>query len=204
MSDPREDPRLGPVLARLEERDASERERGADRSVRLRQVSPEVGRFLHVLVLATHARSLLEIGTSGGYSTAWLGAAARANGGRVRSLEIDPVKVRLARETIADTGLGDSVEIVEQDAFAWLAGSGGGFDFVFLDAEKEDYDAYLDLVVPLLRPGGVLVADNLLSHAEDLASFRARALAHPLLSGLVVPIGRGELVAVRSGPPAGA
>ena len=198
MTDPLHDPRMGPVLARLEARDASERERDVARSVRLRQVSPEVGRFLHVLVLATGARNLLEIGTSGGYSTTWLASAARANGGRMRSLEIDPVKVRLARETITDAGLADTVEIVEQDAFAWLAQRQEALDFIFLDAEKEDYDRFLDLVVPRLTPGGLLVADNLLSHADDLASFRDRALAHPLLTGLVVPIGRGELVAAKA------
>jgi predicted O-methyltransferase YrrM len=150
-------------------------------------------------VHASHARNLLEIGTSGGYSTTWLGSAARANGGVVRSLEVDPAKVRLARETIADAGLADTVDIIEQDAFAWLAQRQEAFDFIFLDAEKEDYDAYLDLAVPLLVSGGVLVADNLLSHADDLATFRERALAHPQLAGLVVPIGRGELMAVKTG-----
>ncbi|MDE3095165.1 MAG: class I SAM-dependent methyltransferase [Chloroflexota bacterium] len=186
------------VLARLEERDSREREQGVARALRLRQVTQDVGRFLHVLVLASQARSVLEIGTSGGYSTIWLALAARAAGGSVVSLELDPVKVRLARENIAAAGLSETTEVIEGDAFAYLRARGEPAQFVFLDAEKEDYLAYLDLIVPLLAPGGLLVADNLLSHADDLAAFRARALAHPQLSAVVVPIGRGELLAVRT------
>ena len=192
------DERAAAVLARLEQRDAREREQGVARALRLRQITPEVGRFLHVLVLASHARSVLEIGTSGGYSTIWLALAARATRGSVVSLELDPVKVRLAREDVAAAGLSEVVEVVEGDAFAYLRDRRQPAQFVFLDAEKEDYLAYLDLIVPLLVPGGLLVADNLLSHAGDLAAFRARALAHPRLSAVVVPIGRGELLAVRT------
>lgn len=78
------------VMARLEARDAYERERGVARSERLRQISPEVGRFLHTLVLAAKPRAILEIGTSGGYSTIWLATAARVINGHVTTLEIDP------------------------------------------------------------------------------------------------------------------
>ncbi|MHB8376546.1 MAG: O-methyltransferase [Dehalococcoidia bacterium] len=198
MTEPIIGERAAAVLARLEERDAREREQGVVRALRLRQVAPDVGRFLHVLVLASHARSLIEIGTSGGYSTIWLALAARAAGGAVVSLELDPVKVRLARENIAEAGLSAVAEVVEGDAFAYLRARDEPAGFVFLDAEKEDYLAYLDLIVPLLVPGGLLVADNLLSHADDLAAFRERALSHPQLSALVVPIGRGELLAVRT------
>jgi caffeoyl-CoA O-methyltransferase len=185
------------VLSRLEERDARERTGGVDRSSRLRQITPEVGRFLHTLVLAARPRRLIEIGSSGGYSSIWLGTAARRVGGLVDSLEIDPVKVALARESIGSAGLGDVVRIIEGDAFAYMNARDEPVDFVFLDAEKEDYLAFFDLVVPLLTPGGVLVADNLLSHAESLTPFREAALSEPRLSAVVVPIGRGELLAVR-------
>lgn len=187
------------VLSRLEAEDARERRQGKDRRERLRQIAPDVGPFLHALVLAAHPQRILEIGTSGGYSTIWLATAARSVGATVTTLEIDPAKVRRAQSSITESGVSDVVTIVEGDAFAYLKGEPGAFQFVFLDAEKEDYEDYLDLVVGLLPAGGLLVADNLTSHAEELAGFRARAESHPqLASAIVVPIGRGELVAVKA------
>ncbi len=185
----------------MERQDAGERERDVARSVRLRQIMPDVGRLLHTLVLAARPRSIIEIGTSGGYSTIWLATAARDVGATVTTLEIDPVKVRMADANLREAGVDDVATIVEGDAFAWLRTRTEPADFVFLDAEKEDYAAFFEIVVPLLPTGGVLVADNLLSHAEDLAPFRERALTHPQLSALVVPVGRGELLAVKLGTP---
>jgi predicted O-methyltransferase YrrM len=195
------DDRARAVLERMARQDAGERERDVARSVRLRQIMPDVGRLLHTLVLATRPRSIIEIGTSGGYSTIWLATAARDVGANVTTLEIDPVKVRMADANLREAGVEDIATIAEGDAFAWLRTRTEPVDFVFLDAEKEDYGAFLELVVPLLRSGAVLIADNLLSHAEDLAPFRERALAHPQLSALVPPVGRGELLAVKLGTP---
>ncbi len=185
------------VLARLEARDADERERGVARSVRLRQITPEIGRFLHTLVLATKPRAILEIGTSGGYSTIWLATAARVIGGHVTTLEIDPAKAGLAEENLRGAGLAGAVNVRLGDAFAYLRDLDTRVDFVFLDAEKEDYLGFYELIVPLMNPGAVLVADNLISHELDLAEFRERALSDERLSAVVVPIGRGELLAVR-------
>jgi predicted O-methyltransferase YrrM len=187
-------------MASLEDRDRRERESRIGREQRLRQVTPEVGRFLHALVLASRSRVIVEIGTSGGYSTLWLASAARLTGGTVITLEIDPVKVELAQGSTTDAGLSEAVTIVQGDAFAYLYGCNPEtLDFCFLDAEKEDYPAFYDLAVPLLREGGVLVADNILSHEEELRAFTAQALSDPRMSAVVVPIGRGELLSVRSG-----
>jgi predicted O-methyltransferase YrrM len=191
------DARTRSVLAHLEARDAREREDGTAREVRLRQVTPDVGRFLHNLVLAARPRSLIEIGTSGGYSTVWIGTAARTVGGTLTTLEIDTVKVELARQSLVDAGLDGAVTVVEGDAFGYMLTRSEPADFVFLDAEKEDYLAFLALIVPVLSPGGILVADNLISHEADLREFREAALADPRLSAVVVPVGRGELFAVR-------
>ena len=192
------DARARAVLDDLERDDTRERQQGAPRAERLRQVTPEVGRFLHTLVLATRPRSIVEIGTSGGYSTVWLATAARTVGASVVTLEIDPAKVRRATNSLREAGVDDVATIVEGDAFAHLRERQEPIDFVFLDSEKEDYAAFLELIVPLLPAGGLLVADNLTSHAEDLAEFRRRAESDPRLSAVVVPIGRGELLAVRS------
>lgn len=187
------------VLRTLELQDARERETGTPRTERLRQVTPDVGRFLHTLVLATRPGSVLEIGTSGGYSTIWLAAAVREIGAAVTTLEIDPVKVAVARKNLAAAGLAKSVEVVEGDALRYLRDRKAPIHFAFLDAEKEDYETFLTLLVPLLPIGGVLVADNLLSHSEELAGFSRSALGDERLHGLVVPIGRGELLAVKTG-----
>ena len=191
------DERALAVLRTLEVQDARERDTGTPRGERLRQVTPDVGRFLHTLVLATRPGSVLEIGTSGGYSTIWLAAAAREIGSAVTTLEIDPRKVAVARESLAAAGLAQSATIVEGDAMQYLRSRQDPLPFAFLDAEKEDYETFLSLLVPLLPIGGVLVADNLLSHGEELAGFSRSALGDERLFGLVVPIGRGELLAVR-------
>ena len=191
------DERARAVLRRLEERDAREREEGAARRLRLRQVTPDVGRFLHTLVLATYPASIVEVGTSGGYSTIWLATAAREVGATVTTLEIDPVKVQTAAASLGDAGLSEVVDLRETDAFAYLRGRRDAIGFAFLDAEKEDYAAFFELLVPLLPAGGLLVADNLTSHAGELAGFREMALADARVSAVVVPIGRGELLAAR-------
>ncbi len=191
------DPNARAVLDKLERQDALEREQGVARRQRLRQITPDVGRFLHTLVLATRPLTVLEIGASGGYSTIWLATAARSVGATVVTLEIDPAKVRLATSNLREAGLDDLVTLVQGDAFDYLRSRHEPVGFVFLDAEKEDYLAFLDLIVPLLPIGGLLVADNLISHAEALAQFRQRAESDPRLSAVLVPIGRGELLAAR-------
>ena len=184
------------VLDKLERQDALERQRDLPRGERLRQVTPDVGRFLHTLVLATRPRLILEIGTSGGYSTIWLATAAASVAAKLTTLEVDPAKVRKAASNLREAGLDGVATIAQADAFDYLGDRREPVDFIFLDAEKEDYLRFLELIVPLLPAGGLLVADNLISDAEELAPFR-RAESDPRLSAVVVPIGRGELLAAK-------
>ncbi len=185
------------VMERLQERDARDRADGTPQSQRLRAITPDVGQFLLTLALAVGARWIVEVGTSGGYSTLWLALAAQRTGGRVTTFEIDPAKVALAASTFGDAGVADVVDLRAEDAAVGLGAFVGAADLVFIDAEKQDYERYLDLAVVALRPGGLLVADNLTSHAADLEGFQRMALAHERLSSVVVPIGNGELVGVR-------
>jgi caffeoyl-CoA O-methyltransferase len=185
------------VLDKLERQDALEREQGVSREQRLRQITPDVGRFLHTLVLAARPRRILEIGTSGAYSTIWLATAARALPASVITLDVDPAKIRQATSNLRDAGVEDVVTVVQRHGLDYLRDRREPIDFVFLDAEKEDYLRFLELIVPLLPIGGLLVADNVISHAEDLAEFRQRAESDARLSAVVVPISRGELLAVR-------
>jgi len=185
------------VMERLQERDARDRTDGTPQSQRLRAITPDVGQLLLTLALAVDARRIVEVGTSSGYSTLWLALAAQRNGGRVTTFEIDPAKVALATSTFSEAGVAGVIDLRAEDAAVGLAAVAGAADLVFIDAEKRDYEAYLDLAVAALRTGGLLIADNLTSHASELAGFRARALAHERLSSVVVPIGNGELVGVR-------
>lgn len=190
--------RVRPVMARLEAQDAADREDGTPQLQRLRQIPPEVGRFLLALALSIEARSIVEVGTSGGYSTLWFAIAATRSDGRVTTFDVDPDKVAMARRTFEDAGVADRVELRAEDGRAGLdALPAASADLVFLDAEKDLYDGMLEPAIRALRPGGLLVADNLISHESALAGFRDRALADARLNGLVVPIGRGELLAVR-------
>ena len=185
------DERVRAVLARLEEEDARERAEGVPRERRARQVASTTGRFLFSLVAANAGCEVLEIGGSRGYSSIWLAAGARLLGGRVLSLEVDPVKCGAWRANVADAGLEEWAELLEGDAFELLARVEDGFDVVFLDAEKDDYEALFPLARARLDPGGVVVADNVLSHAETLGAYSAARQADPTLVSVTVPLDRG-------------
>jgi len=191
------DDRVRAVLARLAAEDADERARGLPQELRARAVSPTTGQFLFALVAPQNACEVREIGGSRGYSTIWLAAGARILGGRVVSLEHDPVKCAAWRENIAAADLEEWAELVEGDALAILEATEDVFDLVFLDAEKDDYERLFALVRPLLEPGALVVADNVLSHAETLGDYSRARQADPSLSSVTVPLDRGlELTAV--------
>jgi predicted O-methyltransferase YrrM len=185
------DDRVRSVLARLEEEDRSEREAGVPRDQRARAVAPTTGQFLFALVAPNAGCEVLEIGGSRGYSTIWLAAAARILGGRVVSLEHDPSKCEAWRRNVAEAGLAEWAELYEGDAFALLEQLEEGFDVVFLDAEKEDYERLFVLARTKLEPGAVVVADNVLSHADPLADYSAARQADGGLVSVTVPLDRG-------------
>jgi predicted O-methyltransferase YrrM len=185
------DERVLQVLARLEAEDAAERAAGLPARERSRQVEPTTGRFLFALAASQAGVEVLEIGGSRGYSTIWLATGARVLGGRVVSLEVDPVKCAAWRTNVADAGLEEWAELVEGDAQDTLAVTQDVFDLVFLDAEKDDYEVLFALARPLLEPGGLVVADNVLSHVETLGAYSAARQADPMLSSVTVPLDRG-------------
>ncbi len=185
------DERVRAVLERLEREDADERERRAPASERSRQVARTTGQFLFALVAPQADCEVLEIGGSRGYSTAWLAAGVAHLGGSVLSLENDPAKAEAWRRTIADAGLEEWAELVEGDAFETLEGLDDVFDIVFLDAEKDDYERLFELARGKLEPGGLVVADNVLSHPDPLARYSAARQADPSLSSVTLPLDRG-------------
>ena len=185
------DDRVRAVLARLEEEDARERAEGVARELRARQVARTTGQFLFGLVAPQTDCEVLEIGGSRGYSTIWLAAGVRYLGGRVLSLESDPPKIEAWRANLAEAGLEDWAELVEGDAFETLPAIDDVFDVVFLDAEKEQYEELFQLARGKVEPAGVIVADNVLSHADPLAAYSQARQADPTLESVTVPLDRG-------------
>jgi predicted O-methyltransferase YrrM len=185
------DERVRAVLERLESEDEQERADGVPPEQRSLAVGPEAGRVLFALVSGTPASRVLEIGASRGYSTLWLAAAARILGGRVVSLEADPVKCAAWRRTVEDAGLEEHAELVPGDALVTLAQRDERFDVVFLDAWNRDYEELFSLARGKIGPGAVVVADNVVSHAEELAPWVAARQSDQSLVSVTVPVGSG-------------
>ena len=179
------------VLARLEDEDRAEREAGLPSDQRSRQITPTTGRFLFALAASQAGIEVLEIGASRGYSSIWLAAGARVLGGRLVSLEHDPAKCAAWRENVAAAGLEEWAELVEGDAFETLRRASDVFDLVFLDAEKDDYEGLFELTRPLVDAGGLVVADNVLSHEEVLGAYVRARQADPTLESVTLPLDRG-------------
>jgi len=185
------DAQVRAVLSRLEAEDRAERDAGLPSSRRSRQIPPTTGRFLFALAASQAGIAILEIGGSRGYSSIWLAAGSRVLGGRLVSLEREPDRCAAWRENVAAAGLDEWAELVEGDAHATLSAGEDVFDLVFLDAEKDDYETLFGLVRPLLEPGALVVADNVVSHAETLAAYSAARQADPALASVTVPLDRG-------------
>ena len=171
-------------------------------------VSPNEGKLLHLLARLVQPGRILEIGTLGGYSTAWLARALRP-GGRLVTLELDPHHAEVARRNLALAGLADVVEVREGPAAASLramiAAREPAFDVVFVDADKESYPEYLELSLQLAHPGTLVLADNLIRNGrvldpanpdplvQGIRTFNARLAAHPRLDSIILPIIRNQL-----------
>jgi predicted O-methyltransferase YrrM len=157
-------------------------------------VGPEGGALLAWLVGLLGAKRVLEIGTSNGYSTIWLARALSEAGGELVTLELEPVKVEMARANLKRAGLDRSVTIVEGPATASLKVLGGPFDLVFIDADKPQYPDYLREVRRLVTTGSVIVADNMTTHPEETEPYRSMADADPGLESVLLPVGGGLYV----------
>jgi predicted O-methyltransferase YrrM len=171
----------------------------AERPRRMLNITRDTGEFLSVLVQATSARRVLEIGSSNGYSTLWLASAARATGGAVTTVELSDYKVGLARHNFSRSGLASSITLVQDDAGRVLERAvDAAFDLVFLDSERPEYPGWWPHLKRVLRPGGLLVVDNATSHQEQMAPFVALVKADADFTTSLVPIGKGEFLAVKA------
>jgi caffeoyl-CoA O-methyltransferase len=190
------DERIAAVLERLYAEDGAQRAAGLPSSQRTRNVERQTGRWLALLVRATNARELLEIGSSNGVSTIWLAAAARQNGGQVIGTEILPERVAEANRNLAEAGLDGVARVVAGEARATVASLPGPFDLVFIDAEKDDYVDHFAAVVDRVEIGGLILADNVISH--DLSAYQAMLRSRSDVETVTVPIDRGVEFTVKT------
>jgi len=177
----------------LEELDRKHRAEGTDKTLRLRQVPPETGKFLALLAASAPEGAYLEIGTSGGYSALWIALACRQLGRKLTTFEVLEEKALLAAKTVKLAEVEGVVELVTGDARELLQHY-TGISFCFLDAEKAHYDKCYDLLIPNMVPGGILTADNVISHEKILAGFVEKVMTDNRVSAVTVPIGRGVLL----------
>lgn len=162
-------------------------------------ITRDTGEFLSVMVRGTVARRVLEIGTSNGYSTLWLAEAAKAVGGSVTTVEFAEYKVKLASATFSRSGLSPFITLVHDDAGHLLQhGDAGAYDLVFLDSERPEYPGWWPQLRRVIRPGGLLIVDNATSHAEQMAPFVDLVKADPAFTTCLVPVGKGEFLAVKT------
>ncbi|OGO40375.1 MAG: hypothetical protein A2Z04_04835 [Chloroflexi bacterium RBG_16_57_9] len=174
------------LLAQFTEIEAHARQVGG-----MQNVPHDAGRFFHILARATRARRILEVGMSNGYSTLWLASAAQHHDGHITTVERDSSKVNLARKNFGRAGLDHRIEIKMGEAMRVVRKLEGTFDFIFLDASKEDQLDMLQILEPHLAPGGLVISDNALTHVSELAAYTAYVRSHPVFESLLIPIGNG-------------
>lgn len=177
----------------LEEKNERQRKERTPGSERLRQISPETGKFLAMLASNCPQGNFIEIGTSAGYSTMWISLACRERDIKVKTYEILPQKVKLAKETFKLAGIENYVELYEGDVLEYLEDV-KDISFCFLDAAKDVYEQCYDIIIPNMKRNGILVADNAISHQDILKPMLEKAINDDRVDSLIVPIGNGELV----------
>jgi predicted O-methyltransferase YrrM len=190
---------LDALLAELEQFGKANDGSNTERPRRMLNITRDTGELLAVLVRATVARRVLEIGTSNGYSTLWLASAAHAIGGTVTTVELSEYKVGLATANFARSGLAGDISLLHEDAGRVLRrADDGAFDLVFLDSERPEYPGWWPDLKRVLRPGGLLVVDNAISHRTEMAPFVALVSGARGFVTSLVPVGNGEFLAVKA------
>lgn len=189
------------------------RDESADHPRASMQTAPEQGQLLHLLARLTGARKTLEVGVFMGYSSTWV-ALALQPGGKVIACDVSEEYTRRARQTWAEAGVSDRIELRLGPAIESLdamiaAGEAGAFDFAFIDADKSNYPNYYERALTLVRPGGLIVVDNVLwdgevinpeNHDPDteiIRAFNQKLHADPRVALSLIPLGDGLTLACK-------
>lgn len=164
----------------------------ADRLLRYRNIEAESAKLLSQFIRMQQAKAILEIGTSTGYSTLWLAEAAQATGGQVTTVEIDAKRSAEAKCHVAELELSEIVQFWVGDAADYLKEAQETFDFILLDAERNAYENYWPDLKRLIKPkGGVLIIDNVISHAAEVKSFLELIKNDQNFMSSILPVGAG-------------
>jgi predicted O-methyltransferase YrrM len=188
---------LRQLLTDLEEAGRHHDAQEQDHSRKMLNLEPATARLLSMLVRSSRRTRLLEIGTSNGYSTIWLAWATRLMGGHVTSIEREAHKLSLADGNLRQAGLREVVNLIHGDATQVVATLAGLFDCVFFDADRKSAPSQLALLLPKLTAEVFLLADNALSHPQEIAAYLAAVQALPQFEHLIIPIGKGLSMAYR-------
>lgn len=166
------------------------RDGGQDR--RLRAVGPETGRFINILAKSLKAPTILELGTSFGYSGIWLAEAARASGGKLISMELHAYKTEFAKEMAEKAGLAGHIDFKIGDAVEMIKALPSGVDFILVDLWKDLYIPCLEAFYPKLNPGAIIVADNMFMPGnDDVKQYGKAVRAKPGITSVLLPVGSG-------------
>ncbi|QIO09266.1 O-methyltransferase [Acinetobacter lanii] len=169
-----------------------------DRIARYRNIEPESAQYLSMLVSIQQSKTILEIGTSTGYSTLWLADAVQKTQGHLTTLEIDAVRSQQAQQYIEEFGLSESVDFWVGDAKAFLVSNHEQYDLILLDAERDAYVEYWVYLQNMLATDhGVLVVDNVISHAHEVEKFMAKVKNDHRFTSMIIPLGAGLLLIKR-------
>jgi predicted O-methyltransferase YrrM len=191
------EPAIRSLLTELETFGVENDAREQDRRKKMLNLEPDTARFISILVRSSQRKSLLEIGTSNGYSAIWLAWAVSSTGGHLTSLERDADKNAQADANLRRAGLRDSVDLLLGDATEIVAGLEGPFDFVFFDADRISAPDQLKFLKSKLLPGALVLADNVLSHPDEIAGYLAAIEATPDFDHVIIPIGKGLSLAYK-------
>jgi caffeoyl-CoA O-methyltransferase len=185
------------VLTELETCDQQERTQNLPNEKRIKALHPGAAKLLSMLAISNKAKNMVEIGASAGYSTLWLAYAASITGGKVVTCEIDPARADETRANLEKANMADYVEVLVGDARELLRHREEPVDLVFIDGEKDQYETYFDVVYKRLGVGSIVVADNVVSHEDELLDYVTYVQNHPNLESVTVPLGWGLEITVK-------
>jgi predicted O-methyltransferase YrrM len=189
------EPEIRNFLRQLEEHARTHDAREPERSRKLLNLDPDTAELLSILARSARARRVLEIGTSNGYSTIWIAASVGPEGGRVISIDRSREKYKLAQDNLLAAGLLQFVDLQLGDATEVIKALPGPFDFVFFDADRVSAPGQLALLLPKLAPQALILADNALSHPEEIAGYLTMVKGLKQAQHVLIPVGKGLSVA---------
>ncbi len=188
---------LDALLAQLEAQGADNDETAVNKQDKYLNITRDTGELLGLLIKACKCSDILEIGTSNGYSTLWLASSIGENG-KVITVDISDKKLAMAKNNLQLANLQHRVDFIHADFLAFIKGNQRQYDLVFLDADRTQYLSVEEEIISAIKPGGLLICDNAISHSHELAAFIVKIKSNPDFTCSIVSVGKGEFIAVKA------